>query len=306
MTRTEHARRLSAGVELQRDGSADVRVWAPRCHTVDVVVERPSSQNLIVPLTRDDEGYFGGIVESLRVGDRYWCRLNSDRRRPDPVSRYQPEGPHGPSAIVDPSTFPWTDASWKGIARTGQVLYELHVGTFTPEGTWASAAGRVEDLASIGVTVIEMMPVADFPGRWGWGYDGVSLYAPTRLYGQPDDLRSFVDRAHAIGLGVILDVVKNLLGPDGNYLADYAQEYFTDKYRNDWGQSPNFEGPRPARDFFVENAAYWIDEFHFDGLRLDATKAGPDASAEHVLRELVQRARAAAPKREIFIVAENE
>jgi maltooligosyltrehalose trehalohydrolase len=306
MTETKYARRLSAGVELQRDGVADVRVWAPRCRTVDLVVERSSSQELIVPLTRDDDGYFGGVVENLHAGDRYWYRLDSNRRRPDPVSRYQPEGPHGPSQIVDPSTFQWTDASWTGIARTGPVLYELHVGTFTSEGTWAAAAARLEDLASVGVTVIEMMPVADFAGRWGWGYDGVDLYAPTRLYGRPDDLRAFVDRAHAVGLGVILDVVYNHLGPDGNYLADFAQEYFTDRYRNDWGQSLNFEGPRPARGFFVENAAYWIDEYHFDGLRLDATQDVHDASAEHLLSELVRRARETAPERQLFIVAENE
>jgi maltooligosyltrehalose trehalohydrolase len=306
MTRANHARRLSAGVELHQDGAADVRVWAPRCHTVDFVVERPSAGDLVVALQRDADGYFAGSVENVGAGDRYWYRLDSDRRRPDPVSRYQPDGPHGPSAIVDPSTFQWTDASWTGIARTGPVLYELHVGTFTREGTWASAAERLEDLARVGVTVVEMMPVADFAGRWGWGYDGVNLYAPTRLYGGPDDLRSFVDRAHAIGLGVILDVVYNHLGPDGNYLSEFALEYFTAKYRNDWGQSLNFEGPRPARDFFVENAAYWIEEFHFDGLRLDATQDVHDASAEHVLSEIVGRARQAAPERELLIVAENE
>jgi maltooligosyltrehalose trehalohydrolase len=186
------------------------------------------------------------------------------------------------------------------------VLYEMHVGTFTPEGTWIAAIDRLEDLAAVGITTIEMMPVADFAGRWGWGYDGVNLYAPTRLYGEPDDLRRFVDRAHALGLAVILDVVYNHLGPDGNYLADFSTDYFTDRYKNDWGQSINFEGPRPARDFFVENAAYWIDEYHFDGLRLDATQDIRDASAEFVVAELTRRAGAAAGSRRIYIVAENE
>ena len=174
----------------------------------------------------------------------------------------------------------------------------MHVGTFTAEGTWRAAAGEIERLADLGITVIEMMPVADFAGRFGWGYDGVNLYAPTRLYGTPDDLRQFVDRAHAHGIGVILDVVYNHVGPDGNYLADFSPDYFTDRYTNDWGRAINFEGPRGARDFFVENAGYWIDEFHFDGLRFDATQDMKDASPEHVLASMVQRAREAAPSRD--------
>jgi maltooligosyltrehalose trehalohydrolase len=192
------------------------------------------------------------------------------------------------------------------VRPEGQVLYELHVGTFTPEGTWASAADQIEELAALGVTVIEMMPVADFAGSFGWGYDGVNLYAPTRLYGTPDDLRTFVDRAHAAGLGVILDVVYNHLGPDGNYLAEFSQDYFTGRYTNDWGQSLNFEGPDPVRAFFVENAGYWVDEFHFDGLRLDATQDMHDASPEHVLAAISRRAREAGGGRSIFLVAENE
>src|SRR5262245_25655711 len=206
-------RRLSAGVELVDAGAADVRVWAPACRTVDFVTDLNT-----VSLARDADGFFSGLVQGVTAGDKYWYLLDGNRRRPDPVSRHQPEGPHGPSAIVDPRAFPWSDGAWRGIPRDGQVLYELHIGTFTPEGTWASAMARLEELARLGVTVIQMMPVADFAGRWGWGYDGVNLYAPTRLYGVPDDLRRFVDCAHAIGLGVILDVVYNHLGPDGNYL----------------------------------------------------------------------------------------
>ena len=304
---TNRKRRLSAGVELLEDGIAHARVWAPRCRTVDVLLDRGGGRDANpVRLGRDADGFHSGELTGVAAGDRYWFRLDDDRNRPDPVSRWQPDGPHGPSAIVDPTSFAWTDRAWTGVKRDGQVLYELHVGTFTPEGTWASAADRLLDLADVGITIIEMMPVADFPGRWGWGYDGVNLYAPTHLYGTPDDLRRFVDRAHGAGLGVILDVVYNHLGPDGNYLADFSLDYVTDHYKNDWGSSLNFEGPRPARDFFVENAAYWIDEYHVDGLRLDATQDIHDASTEFVVAELTRRARAAAGSRGIYVVAENE
>ncbi|HXW08694.1 MAG TPA: malto-oligosyltrehalose trehalohydrolase [Vicinamibacterales bacterium] len=296
-------RRLSAGLEYLGDGEADVRVWAPACRTVDVVVERHGRPR---PLLRDDAGFFHGTLGDVWPGDRYWFRLDGDRLRSDPVSRFQPDGPRGPSAVVDPGTFRWTDRGWGGVSATGQVLYEMHVGTFTPEGTWAAAAGQLEELAALGITVIEMMPIADFAGRFGWGYDGVNLYAPTRLYGAPDDLRAFVDRAHALGIGVILDVVYNHLGPDGNYLMEFSPDYFTDRYQNDWGQALNFEGPPPARSFFVENAGYWIDEFHFDGLRLDATQDVHDASPEHVLAAITRRARAAAGDRSVYLIAENE
>jgi maltooligosyltrehalose trehalohydrolase len=306
MTVANTKRRLSAGVEPQGENVADARVWAPACRTVEIAIERSGGHEELIPLAREADGFFGGRLERVAPGDRYRYRLDSQRKRPDPVSRFQPEGPHGPSVVVDPSQFPWTDAGWRGLTREGQVLYELHVGTFTLEGTWAAAAGRLEDLVNVGITVIQMMPVADFPGRRGWGYDGVNLYAPTHLYGTPDDLRSFVDCAHALGLGVILDVVYNHLGPDGNYLSDFSPDYFTDRYANDWGKSLNFEGPQPARAFFVENATYWIHEFHFDGLRLDATQDVHDASPEHVLTELGRRAREAAGSRKILIVAENE
>jgi maltooligosyltrehalose trehalohydrolase len=257
-------------------------------------------------MERGDQGFFECTIPEARAGDRYLYSLGGSRLRPDPVSRFQPEGPHGPSQIVDPLAFRWTDAEWLGIRSEGEVIYEMHVGTFTPEGTWTAAARQLEELARLGVTVIEMMPVADFAGRFGWGYDGVNLYAPTRLYGSPEDLRGFIDRAHAAGLGVILDVVYNHLGPDGNHLAEFSPDYFTSRYENDWGEALNFEGPQPARDFFVENAAYWIDEFHFDGLRLDATQDIHDGSPVHVLQDIVSRARAAAGARRIYIVAENE
>jgi maltooligosyltrehalose trehalohydrolase len=298
-----HERRLSSGVEVQ-PGSVHVRVWAPGRRSVEVVSDGDRSRAWA--LEPESDGYFSADVSGLAAGDRYWFRLDGDLLRPDPASRYQPEGPHGPSMIVDPSSFRWTDAAWRGVPVEGQVVYEMHVGTFTPQGTWRAAAAQLERLADLGITVVEMMPVADFAGSFGWGYDGVDLYAPTRLYGEPDDLRAFVDRAHALGIGVILDVVYNHLGPDGNYLADFSPEYFTDKYKNDWGQAINFEGPAAARDFFVENAAYWIAEFHFDGLRLDATQDMHDASPEHVIATIVRHVRAAAGERRAFVVAENE
>ena len=297
-------RRLSAGVEVQRDGTVHARVWAPGKTSVDVVLDGRTGR--VARLTADQGGYFSGAVPGAAPGDRYWFRLDDSVLRPDPVSRFQPEGPHGPSMIVDPSTFEWTDDSWRGVDNVGQVIYEMHVGTFTPEGTWTAARGQLDALADLGITIIEMMPVADFSGRFGWGYDGVNLYAPTRLYGTPDDLRAFIDRAHALGLGVILDVVYNHVGPDGNYLADYSADYFTGRYKNDWGEAINFETHAAARAFFVENAAYWIAEYHFDGLRLDATQDIHDESGEHVIAEMVRMSRAAARGRSIYIVAENE
>jgi maltooligosyltrehalose trehalohydrolase len=210
--------------------------------------------------------------------------------------------------VVDPAGFAWTDAGWRGIPPERLVIYELHVGTFTPEGTWAAAMQHLLALAALGVTCIEMMPVAEFPGDFGWGYDGVDLFAPTRLYGRPDDLRRFVDRAHALGLAVLLDVVYNHLGPDGNYLAAFAPAYMTNRNPTEWGEALNFDGPDagPVREFFVANAGYWIDEYHFDGLRLDATHRIHDRSDDHILATIGRRVREAAPGRITFIAAENE
>jgi maltooligosyltrehalose trehalohydrolase len=300
-------RKYSVGAELQTGGGAHLRVWAPACRTVEIVRTDASGEaRSAIPMRREEDGHFSGIDEGAVAGGRYWLRLDGERLRPDPVSRWQPEGPHGPSAYVDPSAFGWTDTSWTGIGPLGQVIYEMHVGTFTAEGTWQAAAEQLPELASIGITVIEMMPIADFAGRFGWGYDGVDLYAPTHLYGTPDDLRQFVDRAHAEGIAVILDVVYNHLGPDGNFLVEFSPDYFTGRYKNDWGEALNFEGPAAARDFFVQNAAYWIDEFHLDGLRLDATQDIHDSSTEHVLAAIVSTARRAARPRRVLIVAENE
>jgi maltooligosyltrehalose trehalohydrolase len=297
-------RRLPAGAELLDNSRVHVRVWAPSCARVEVVRTSDSER---WRLDREPDGYHSSAISGLADGDRYWLSLDGGPLRPDPCSRFQPEGPHGPSQIVDPRRYMWTDRDWNGVRRhSGHVLYEMHVGTFTAQGTWRAAAEHLPSLAELGITVIEMMPIAEFPGEFGWGYDGVCLYAPTRLYGTPDDLRAFIDRAHARGIAVILDVVYNHLGPDGNYLEEFSPDYFTDKYENDWGRAINFEGPAAAREFFVANAGYWIDEYHFDGLRLDATQDIHDESSEHVLRSVARRAREASARRSIYIVGENE
>jgi len=214
-------RRYPIGAEIISQNETHFRVWAPKANVLEVVLESSterSAERTFHSLKRERNGYFSGTV-SCGVGARYRFRLNrSENFHPDPASRFQPEGPHGSSYVVDPFSFKWTDANWRGVKLAGQVIYEFHVGTFTPEGTWRAAAEKLELLKNDGITSLEMMPIADFPGRFGWGYDGVNLFAPTHLYGTPDDLRAFIDRAHGLGLGVILDVVYNHFGPDGNYL----------------------------------------------------------------------------------------
>ena len=259
-------------------------------------------------LQPEANGYFTG-QGAINAGALYRYRLDDEQYLyPDPASRFQPDGPHGPSQVVDPRGFPWTDGAWAGVGLEGQIIYEMHLGTFTPEGTWTAAARELPELARLGITVLEIMPIAEFPGRFGWGYDGVSLFAPTRLYGKPDDVRAFVDQAHERGMGVILDVVYNHLGPDGNYLKAFAPAYFTEKYKNEWGEAINFDGPDagPVRAFFIANAGYWIEEFHFDGLRLDATQQIFDESPEHILTAIGKRIRFAASGRQTLLVAENE
>jgi maltooligosyltrehalose trehalohydrolase len=300
----ELRRRLPVGAEIIDSRSTHVRVWAPRAGRVVAVIATGDATSLV----RDDGGYFSGIILA-GAGVRYGFKLDDDDKvYPDPASRFQPDGPHGYSEIVDPSAFTWTDQAWAGTTMRGQVMYEMHIGTFTREGTWAAATKELPELAAIGITTIEVMPIAEFDGRFGWGYDGVDLYAPAHLYGTPDDARRFVDAAHANGVAVILDVVYNHLGPVGNYLRAFSPAYFTDRYDNEWGDALNFDGPdaAPVREFFIANAGYWIDEFHFDGLRLDATQQIHDRSPEYIVRAVQRRAHEAAGRRRIIVVAENE
>jgi maltooligosyltrehalose trehalohydrolase len=311
MTNIKDQRRLPVGVELLNDGGAHFRVWAPRRKRVAVVIEGQGTgkERTIINLESEEGGYFSGIVPVAKDGTLYKFKLdNDDYLYPDPVSRFQPEGPHGPSQIVDPKRFHWTDEGWKGVELKGQVIYEMHIGTFTKEGTWHAAIKELPYLAETGITVLEVMPVADFPGNFGWGYDGVDMFAPTRLYGSPDDFRLFVNKAHELGMAVILDVVYNHLGPDGNYLKQFSEDYFTDRYENEWGEAINFDDDNagPVREFFLSNVKYWIEEFHIDGLRLDATQQIFDASKEHILAAITRTAQESARGRSIITVAENE
>lgn len=302
-------RRLPVGAEVQPGRGVHFRVWASNSRFVAVRLGRDHAEleATSVELEPENGGYFSGLVPEARAGMLYKFQLDSGLF-PDPASRFQPEGPHGPSMIVDPSLFKWTDRKWRGLSREGQVLYEMHVGTFTHEGTWAAAMAELPELARLGITTVEIMPVAEFSGRFGWGYDGVDLFAPTQLYGRSDSFRTFVNRAHELGLGVILDVVYNHLGPDGNYLREFSPDYFTSRYTNEWGEAINFDGPNsgPVREFFTANAGYWIDEYHLDGLRLDATQQIHDNSREHILTAIGRSVRAAAKGRGTYIVAENE
>lgn len=300
-------RRLPVGAEYQGQRGAHFRVWAPKRSRVEVVLEAPASS--VIELHRDRDGYFSGYCPEARAGALYRFRLDGNQLLlPDPVSRFQPQGPHGPSQVIDPLPFAWTDQQWKGVAAHGQVLYEMHIGTFTKEGTWESAIGELDELRALGVTCLEVMPVNDFAGRFGWGYDGVDLFAPFHHYGSPDDFRRFVDRAHAIGLGVILDLVYNHFGPDGNYLREFSDGYFNSEHQTDWGEAINYDGRdhQPVREFFVSNAVYWITEFHLDGFRFDATQAIVDTTSEHILAEITRASRAAAGDRTIYLINENE
>ncbi|MGB8167902.1 MAG: malto-oligosyltrehalose trehalohydrolase [Chthoniobacteraceae bacterium] len=302
-------RRLPVGAEVQAGGGVHFRAWAPASSRVAVVLAEAEDLEgtAEIPLTAEDGGYWSGFIPQARAGMHYRYRLDNGAF-PDTASRFQPQGPHGASRVIDPSAFGWTDDAWRGVSPDRQVIYEMHIGTFTREGNWEAAIAQLSRLAELGVTLLEVMPVADFPGRYGWGYDGVNLFAPTRLYGEPDDFRRFVDRAHALGLGVILDVVYNHLGPDGNYVREFAPHYFSERYHNEWGDALNFddEFSGPVRELFIANAGYWIDEYHCDGLRLDATQQIFDASKRHLVADVTRQVRMAARGRGTYVVAENE
>jgi maltooligosyltrehalose trehalohydrolase len=286
-------------------GGVRFRVWAPAADELALVIHDGVARGEY-RLPRDEEGAFDLIVDRAAAGDRYAYRIDGGDCRPDPASRLQPEGVHGPSEIVDPSGFQWTDTRWSGRPARDRIVYELHVGTFSPEGTFAGAQSRLEALRAVGVTAVELMPVADFAGGRNWGYDGVCLYAPSRAYGRPDDLRRLVDRAHRLGMEVIFDVVYNHLGPEGAYLPAFNDQYFTTRHATPWGPSVNLDGPGATmvRRFIVDNARHWIAEYHADGLRLDATHALIERDNGAIIREIVSAARSAAP-RPVFIHAED-
>jgi maltooligosyltrehalose trehalohydrolase len=291
------------------EGGTEFRVWAPTAESVDVVIYGPDAERMEA-LEKEDGGYYARTVEGVGAGARYKWRLDGGDVFPDPASRAQPEGVHGPSEVVDPSAFAWTDGRWRGVPLEEMVVYELHVGTATPEGTFRSLIARLDDVRDLGATAIELMPVADFPGERNWGYDGVYPWAPARAYGGGEGLRALVDAAHQRGLAVVMDVVYNHLGPEGNYLhAVTGGRFFTGRHETPWGEAINYdgEGSEAVRGFVVANALHWLREYHVDGLRLDATHAILDESEVHLLRELADALRDEVPiDRQFVTFAEDE
>ncbi len=292
------------GASMLPGGGVRFRLWAPPHDQVDLECDGEPAR----PMQRQPDGWHVLEAPDASAGTRYRFVLKDGLRVPDPASRYQPEDVHGPSEVVDPAAHQWTDAAWRGRPWSEAVVYELHIGTFTPEGSFRAAIGRLPHLAELGVTAIQIMPVADFPGGRNWGYDGVLPFAPDASYGRPEDLKALVQAAHGLGLMVLLDVVYNHFGPEGAYLHAIAPQAFTDRHSTPWGAALNFDGPEsePMRAYFIHNALYWIEEFHLDGLRLDAVHAILDDSPRHVLDELAERVRDAVRDRPVHLVLENE
>ncbi|MEH3146693.1 MAG: malto-oligosyltrehalose trehalohydrolase [Methylobacterium frigidaeris] len=297
------AHSMPFGAEIGPEG-VRFALWAPTANSVALVLDGREHA-----VAAEEGGWYRLTLAEARPGGRYGYRIDGDLVVPDPASRFQPEDVSGPSEIIDPGAFAWQDGAWTGRPWEEAVIYEVHVGTATPSGTYAGLTEKLEDLRDLGVTAIELLPLADFKGSRNWGYDGVLPYAPDSSYGTPDDLRRLVDKAHALGLMVILDVVYNHFGPAGNYLHAYAKTFFTERHQTPWGAGINFDGESSGpvvRDFFVHNSLYWLEEFHFDGLRFDAVHAIQDDSKTHFIAELSQRIRAALPDRQVHLMLENE
>ena len=279
-------------------------LWAPNARTVDVIVDNGPPR----PMSLFSNGWHSATITEAHNGSSYRFRIDGALLVPDPASRFQPNGPFGDSQVVDPHGFLWSDKRWVGRPWNEAIIYEIHVGAFTPEGTYATLADRLQYLRELGITALELMPLAACPGARNWGYDGVLLFAPNKSYGQPSDLKRLIERAHALELMVLLDVVYNHFGPSGNFLHTYAKSFFSDRHTTPWGAGLNFDGAasKVVRDFFVHNALYWLEEFHFDGLRLDAVHAIADDTEPHILAELAERVRAAIPDREVHLILEND
>ena len=296
------------GAELSADGRVRFRLWAPGARRVELSLDDGRGGAQILPMSPLADGYYEIITAAAQPGSAYRYRINGENQVPDPASRLNPQDVHGPSQVVDPTEFDWTDGEWHSRPWHEAVVYELHVGTFSPEGTFAGVEARLDHLVELGVSVIELMPIADFPGKRGWGYDGVLLYAPESAYGTPNELKSLIAAAHKRGIAVMLDVVYNHFGPEGNYLGMYSPQFFTERHHTPWGAAINFDGEhsRPVRDFFVNNTVYWLEEYHFDGLRFDAVHAIMDDSKQHIMTEIAETARAyAGGDRNIYLVLEN-
>ncbi|WNG23394.1 malto-oligosyltrehalose trehalohydrolase [Cystobacter fuscus] len=298
--------RLGAWVE--QGAGVRWRVWAPGHQKLEVVLFGPQGQpGDTLPMTRESGDFFTATLAGKGVGVRYKLRVDGQGPFPDPWSRSQPEGVHGPSEVVVPD-FAWKDGGWKGLDPEFQVIYEIHVGTATPEGTFDALIPRLRAFKELGVTTLELLPLASAPGTRNWGYDGVSLFAPSAVYGGPEGLRRFIDAAHAQGLGVLIDAVYNHFGPDGNYLSCYSPHYFTDHHHTPWGNAINYdgEGSDVVRELVLSNVDMWIGDYHADGLRLDAAHAIIDDSSPHLLVEIARRARAAARGRSVVVIAEDD
>ena len=296
------------GASHLTEGGVRFRLWAPKAQEIHLVLHQNGKERSVAMPAAND-GWRELVLTDARPGDLYCYRLENGLCVPDPASRFQPRDVHGPSEIVDPAAFTWQDTAWEGRPWHEAVIYELHVGTFTAEGTYRAAQDRLDYLAELGVTAIELMPLADFPGRRNWGYDGVLPYAPDASYGRPAELKAFIQAAHARGLMVLLDVVYNHFGPEGNYLHLYAPQFFTDRHHTPWGAAINFDGDDagPVRDFFIHNALYWLEEYRFDGLRLDAVHAILDDSEKHILEELAEAVHAGPGRnRQVHLVLEND
>jgi maltooligosyltrehalose trehalohydrolase len=296
------------GAQFCDDASVRFRLWAPAAHHVELCLVSGKSSNHFA-LSPREEGWFELVTDAAHAGSDYYFRIDGQQRVPDPASRFQPRDVHGPSEVIDPHAFDWPDDGWRGRSWNEAVIYELHVGAFSPSGTFAGVTEQLDYLADIGITALELMPVADFPGRRNWGYDGVMPFAPDATYGRPEDLKNLVHAAHRRGLMVLLDVVYNHFGPEGNYLRAYAPQFFTNRHHTPWGDAINFDGAEnhTVRDFFIHNALYWLTEYDLDGLRLDAVHAILDDSTPHILTELAERVRTEiGPDRHVHLVLEND
>jgi maltooligosyltrehalose trehalohydrolase len=296
------------GADCRDDGSVRFRLWAPAAQQVELCLESPDKP-IRLSLEPSAPGWFELVTDAARPGSHYRFRIDNTLEVPDPASRFQPRDVHGPSEVIDPKVFDWHDEAWRGRRWQDAVLYELHVAAFTPSGTFSAIRERLDYLMDLGITALELMPVADFPGKCNWGYDGVFPFAPDSTYGRPEDLKELIQSAHARGMMILLDVVYNHFGPEGNYLNSYAPQFFADRPHTPWGNRINFDGcdNRAVRDFFIHNALYWLTEYHFDGLRLDAVHAIHDDSIPHILAELAGAVRTSiGPERHVHLILENE
>lgn len=297
-------RKYPIGAEIIPKKGVHFRVWAPD-HKKIILEIKDDFKAKRFPLAKERNGYFSLFLSGAVEGLLYQFFLGEEKKPvADPASRYQPQGPFGPSSIVNPK-FAWTDQSWKGIKIEEQIIYEMHIGTFTQEGTFAAAKEQLPYLADLGITTLEIMPLNEFPNDFGWGYDGVNLFAPYHVYGAPHELKDFINEAHRLKLGVILDVVYNHLGPTGNHLFKFAKSYTNNEEVTEWGDAINFDFPEVTA-FFLTNARYWIEEFHFDGLRIDASSTMFCNTKPHILELISRTVRKAAGKKKVVIIAENE